>query len=180
MRVRGSISYAVVALALVAASMHVWAMPEHFEEWWGYGVFFLVVAVAQGAYGVAVLRRPGPSLFLLGSAGNLAVAVLYVVTRTVGIPYFGPHAGVVEEVGMLGLAATVVEVTLVIALVASLRFARWPGASDPIQGSPGQGSCGWASRGKVSRGGTPYIPRAPWRSPPGLRKRRTRSKRYRR
>ena len=87
MRVRGSISYAVVALALVAASMHVWAMPEHFEEWWGYGVFFLVVAVAQGAYGVAVLRRPGPSLFLLGSAGNLAVAVLYVVTRTVGISY---------------------------------------------------------------------------------------------
>ena len=126
-----------------------------------------MAAVAQGGYGVGVGRRPGHSPLVLGSRGGLAGGVLDGVQRTVGIPYFGPHAGVVEEVGMLGLAATVVEVTLVIALVASLRFARWPRASDPIQGSPGQGSCGWASRGEVSRGGTPYIPRAPWRSPAG-------------
>ncbi|CAA9448537.1 MAG: hypothetical protein AVDCRST_MAG02-653 [uncultured Rubrobacteraceae bacterium] len=37
-------------LSLVAALAHVWAMPEHFAEWWGYGGFFLVVAVAQGLY----------------------------------------------------------------------------------------------------------------------------------
>jgi FtsP/CotA-like multicopper oxidase with cupredoxin domain len=128
----------VVALTLVAASMHTWVMPDHFEEWWGYGVFFLLVAVAQGLYGVALLRRPGPFLFLLGIVGNLAVVVLYVVTRTVGIPFFGPHAGVVEEVGVLGLSATVMELALVIALVASLKLAR-PGASDQIQVVPGAG-----------------------------------------
>jgi FtsP/CotA-like multicopper oxidase with cupredoxin domain len=133
MRVRRSISIGVVALTLVAASMHAWAMPEHFAEWWGYGAFFLVVAAVQGFYGVALLRRPGPPLFLLGIAGNLAVVVLYIVTRTFGIPFFGPHAGVVEEVGILGLSAMVVQVTLVAALVASLRVAR-PGGEDSAQG----------------------------------------------
>lgn len=139
MRITRKILYVAVALTVVAASMHAWAMPEHFGEWWGYGVFFLLVAAAQGFYGVALLRRAGPSLFLLGIAGNLAVVVLYIVTRTVGIPFFGPHAGVVEELGVLGLSATVIEVTLVIALVASLRFARRQGASDSIQGIPGAG-----------------------------------------
>ena len=28
-----------VTLTVVAASVHAWATPEHFEEWWGYGVF---------------------------------------------------------------------------------------------------------------------------------------------
>ena len=27
--------YAAAALSLIAALMHAWAMPEHFEEWWG-------------------------------------------------------------------------------------------------------------------------------------------------
>ncbi len=152
MGVRRSISVGVVTLTLVAASMHAWVMPEHFEEWWGYGVFFLLVAAAQGFYGVALLRRPGPPLFLLGIAGNLAVVVLYVVTRTVGIPFLGPHAGEVEEVGILGLSATVVEVALVIALAASLRFARVD-APAPIQEVPevGLARIGESERG-ISRG----------------------------
>jgi hypothetical protein len=35
------------ALSLIAALTHAWAMPEHFEEWWGYGTFFLIAAAAQ-------------------------------------------------------------------------------------------------------------------------------------
>ena len=34
-------------LSSVAALAHVWAMPRHFAEWWGYGAFFLVVVLAQ-------------------------------------------------------------------------------------------------------------------------------------
>jgi hypothetical protein len=30
------------ALSLLAAAIHLWVMPEQFEEWWGYGAFFLV------------------------------------------------------------------------------------------------------------------------------------------
>src|SRR5215216_5695045 len=97
------------ALSLIAALMHVWAMPEHFEEWWGYGIFFLIAATAQACYGLALLRRPGRSLLLLGAAGNLSIVFLWAVTRTVGIPLFGPHAGEVESVGVVDLSATVAE-----------------------------------------------------------------------
>jgi hypothetical protein len=36
--------YPIAALSLIAGLIHLWVMPEHFEEWWGYGTFFLVPA----------------------------------------------------------------------------------------------------------------------------------------
>ena len=35
-------------------------------------------------------------LLLLGIEGNLVIVLLYLLTRTVGIPLFWPHAGEVE------------------------------------------------------------------------------------
>jgi manganese oxidase len=119
------------ALSLIAALMHAWAMPEHFEEWWGYGTFFLIAATAQACYGLALLSRPGRSLLLLGVVGNLFIVSLWAVTRTVGIPFFGPHAGEVERVGMVDLSATVAELALVTLLIALLRAARHPNAVGP-------------------------------------------------
>ncbi len=112
---------AAAALSLVAGLIHAWAMPGHYREWWGYGAFFLVVAIAQVVLSDALLYRPRQRLFLVGVVGNLAVIALYVVTRTVGIPFFGPHAGEVEEVGAIDLLSIVVELVLVITLVMLLR-----------------------------------------------------------
>lgn len=116
------ISYTAAALSLVAGLLHVWAMPQHYAEWWGYGAFFLVVAVAQVLLSDGLLYRPRRRFLLAGVVGNLAVITLYIVTRTSGIPYFGPHAGDVEEVGGIDLAATIVETVLVIGLVALSRI----------------------------------------------------------
>jgi hypothetical protein len=104
------------ALSLLAALIHLWVTPEHLEEWWGYGAFFLIAALAQGLYGAALLRWPSRPLLLLGIGGNLAIIALYVVTRTAGIPLFGPHAGEVEAVGIIDLCATTSELGIVIAL----------------------------------------------------------------
>ncbi|HEV8044840.1 MAG TPA: twin-arginine translocation signal domain-containing protein, partial [Rubrobacter sp.] len=109
-------------LSVVAALAHLWAVPEHFREWWGYGLFFLVAAAGQGFYGGLLPGRPRPYLLLLGVAGNLAVVALYVVTRTVGVPFFGPHAGEIEGTGALGLVATAAEIALVVALAGLWRF----------------------------------------------------------
>ena len=106
----------VAALSLLAAAIHLWVMPEHLEEWWGYGAFFLVLAVAQGMYGLGLLRWPSRPFLLLGVAGNLAVAILWLVTRTTGIPLLGPHAGEAEGVGVLDLACTLAEVGIVAGL----------------------------------------------------------------
>jgi hypothetical protein len=106
----------VAALSLLAAAIHLWVTPGHLEEWWGYGAFFLVLAVAQGMYGLGLLRRPSRPFLLLGVGGNLAVAILWLVTRTTGIPLLGPHAGEVEGVGVLDLACTLAEVGIVAGL----------------------------------------------------------------
>jgi hypothetical protein len=114
------ILYSAAALSLLAALIHLWVMPEHFEEWWGYGAFFLATAISQAAYGAALLRWPHQLLLLLGIGGNLLIVVLYLVTRTVGVPTFGPHAGEVEGVGAIDLCATVSDLAIVLTLGAVL------------------------------------------------------------
>ena len=112
--------YAAAALSLLAALIHLWATPEHFGEWWGYGVFFLVAALAQALYAPLVLVWPTRVVLLGGIAGNLAIVALYLLTRTVGIPLFGPGAGEVEGVGFMDLCATASEVGIAVALGAAL------------------------------------------------------------
>ncbi len=118
--------YAAAGLAFAAALIHLWATPEHFEEWWGYGAFFVAAATGQGIFGVALLRRSTQPLLLAGIWANAAIVVLYVVTRTRGIP-LGPHDGTVEDAGILDMSATVAEIGLVVALVTLLAgaYRRW-------------------------------------------------------
>jgi hypothetical protein len=108
--------YTVAALSLLAALIHLWVMPEHFQEWWGYGTFFLVAAVAQAVYAPLLLRWPNRRILLLGIAGNSAIVLLYLVTRVVGVPLFGPEAGKVEGVGIIDACATASEAAIVVAL----------------------------------------------------------------
>ncbi len=114
------IFYAAAALSMVAALLHFWVMPEHFEEWWGYGAFFLVAASAQLLYVPLLLRWPNRTVLLCGIAGNLAIVVLYLLTRTVGIPFFGPEAGEVERVGFADVCAPTSELGIGVALGAAL------------------------------------------------------------
>jgi hypothetical protein len=106
----------VAALSLLAALIYLWRMPEHFEEWWGYGAFFLVAAVAQVLYVPLLMRWPNRTVLLLGIAGNSAIVLLYLFTRVVGIPLFGPEAWEVEGVGILDVCATMSEVAIMVAL----------------------------------------------------------------
>src|SRR5215212_7773969 len=112
--------YAAAALSLLAALVHLWVTPEHFEEWWGYGVFFVVAAAAQILYVPIVLLWPTRIVLFLGIAGNLAIVGLYLLTRTVGIPFFGPEAGEVEGFGFVDVCATASEVGIAVALSAVL------------------------------------------------------------
>ena len=118
--------YTVASLSLIAGLIHLWVMPEHFQEWWGYGTFFLVAALAQALFVPLVLRRPSRSVLVLGIVGNSAIVLLYLLTRGVGIPLFGPEAGEIEEVGIIDVCATSSEAAIVVALGALLlwRLAR--------------------------------------------------------
>lgn len=134
-------------LSIVAGLLHGVVTPDHFAEWWGYGLFFLLASFAQVTYGAVPLfarlvegeplerlwtRRKVATFAWLGIAGNVAVIALYVVTRTVGIPFFGPEAGVVEEVRPLDVASKLVEAALIVVLAFVLRApSAKPGPRNP-------------------------------------------------
>lgn len=112
---------AVAGLSLGAAAIHLIVTPEHFQEWWGYGLFFLALAGAQASYAVGLFA---PRLcraawyFVLGALLNAGVIGLYVVTRTAGIPLVGPEAGEVESVGLIDVVSKVFEAAIVLLTVA--------------------------------------------------------------
>jgi cytochrome c-type biogenesis protein len=88
-------------------------------------MFFLVVASLQGLYGLGLLVGDGrlarsPWYLLGGILGTLLVIEVYVISRTLGIPLVGPHAGHVEAVGTLDLLSQAGELGLVAALAAML------------------------------------------------------------
>ncbi|QIN84433.1 hypothetical protein GBA63_18630 [Rubrobacter tropicus] len=111
---------AAAALSVAAVLIHVWAAFQHFQQWWGYGAMFLATAAVQAIFAAGLLRRPGQQFLLSVVAGNLSIAGGYVVTRTVGMPFLGPHAWHPEKVGGLDLAATASEVALAVAVITLL------------------------------------------------------------
>ncbi len=123
----GQLELWIAGLSIAAGLIHLAAAPEHLAEWWGYGYFFLASGVGQVLYGEVLFRSSDRSrhFYAIGLFGTLAIIALYAVTRSVGIPFFGPGAGEVEAVGALDIPSKLVEIALAGALTALLwrRFA---------------------------------------------------------
>jgi hypothetical protein len=106
-------------LSLGAAWVHLAYAASHLRVWWAYGAFFLAAGAGQALFAPLVLHRPRPWVALTGIAGNLAIVLMYVVSRTTGPP-LGPHARVPEAAGAIDLATTAAEVALLGVLLALL------------------------------------------------------------
>ncbi len=134
------LTWVAAGLSAFASILHGVVTQEHFDEWWGYGAFFVVAAVAQMGYAVVLTLAPWRSgaasgllahfgtraesvFYLLGVAGNAALVALYIVTRTVGIPFFGPGAGEVEAVEGIDVLSKATELALIGVLLLMLRLA---------------------------------------------------------
>jgi hypothetical protein len=72
---------------------------------------------------VALAVRPSPAVVQAGIWTTVATLVMYLVSRTAGIP-LGPDAGTVEGLEGLGVAATVAEAALVVTLCTLLSGPR--------------------------------------------------------
>jgi uncharacterized membrane protein YgcG len=96
--------------------------------------FFVVVAIAQLAWGAVALARAPRWWLALGALGNLVVVATWVVSRTVGLPV-GEFAGSTLPVGFPDGLATALEAVTVIGAVALLVRGRGP-ARSPAR-SPG-------------------------------------------
>ena len=112
-------------LALSASGVHLTVTPAHFQEWEGYGVFFLVVALFQAFYGLGLLagdarRASSPWYLVAGILGSLFVIEVYVVSRVFAVPLLGPHAGHAEEIVAVDVLSKTLELGLVATLAAML------------------------------------------------------------
>lgn len=129
-------SVVVAACALLstgAAVIHFAVLGEHWDEWWGYGLFFGIAAWLQLGWAAVVVARPSSKLLVAGAVGSFAIAVLWLVTRTEGVPA-GPAFGETESAAFPDVLASVFEVLLglsALAVVAApakkLTLRRWVG-----------------------------------------------------
>lgn len=120
------------SLSVAAGVAHGLVAPEHFREWWGYGLFFGLAAIAQVFYGGLLLLAPWrydatgglrPSttrtdrtVYATGAVGMAALIVLYAVSRSVGIPLLGPEAGRIEPITPAGVATKLLEAAALVTL----------------------------------------------------------------
>ena len=110
----------LAALSGGAAAIHFTVVPEHLTESRRIGTFFLVIAWAQAAWAIAVILRPVTRrLLITGAVLNGAVALVWAVHHSVGIPFdlAGDHG---HGVGTVDLTCALLEGLLVAAVVAIL------------------------------------------------------------
>ena len=121
---------------IVSGSAHGLVAQEHFQEWWGYGVFFLATAICLIGFGLALItdaidprymlgdvHRIRRLMYAIGAIGNASILGLYLLTRTVGVP-LGPGSGSVESVGVVDVVAKTAELLAVAGLVVLVLKSR--------------------------------------------------------
>ena len=121
---------ALGSLSAGAATIHFAVAPEHLREDFRFGLFFVVVATLQLAWGAVVIARDSRTLYAGGAIGNALVLGAWAVSRTIGLP-FGPEAWIPEPIGLLDGIATAYEAVLVAGSLYSFGRSpiREPGAA---------------------------------------------------
>jgi len=100
--------------------LHAIAGQDHFQEWWGYGVFFLIVSLCQFIGGALLLFKSSHGLYWAGIVGTVVVLAVWTVSRTVGV-HIGPDSAAPEPIGLLDALCGGLECALLFVLVRLLR-----------------------------------------------------------
>jgi len=103
-----------------AAIIHFVVAPEHFAESWAHGIFFILIGCTQLLYAITLVAprlwatKPR-AFFLSGILGNSALILIYILSRTIGIP-IGQHADHIEPVGLIDLLCQLFELAAILLL----------------------------------------------------------------
>lgn len=109
--------------ALVAHAIDV---PDHLKEWWGYAAFFVTIGSLQFFFSLILFIQPwrydetgslrtdrdryGRPFFVIGIVMSAASIIVYIISRTSGLPFLG---GKIEPVTVLSLLPVVVNIPLI-------------------------------------------------------------------
>ena len=111
---------ALAVASLATAGIHFAVIPEHFEEYVPYGVFFSIVAWLQGLWALGVLIRPTRSILLAAIVGNIALIAMWGVSRSTGLP-MGPEPWTPESLGGVDVLCAALEAGIVVGCLQRLR-----------------------------------------------------------
>jgi hypothetical protein len=114
------VSLAAVAagLSFGAAAIHLSVIESHIDRGFFVASFFLLSGWFQMLWPVVYLLRRSRWVAITGAAVNAGIVVLYVISRTVGLP-FGLTDGP-EAVGFVDLVATIMESVIVVMLMPAI------------------------------------------------------------
>jgi len=116
---------ALAVLSLAAAGIHFAVMGEHFQEYVVFGVFFSLLAWFQALWALGVVVAPTRWTLAVGLMANAAIACVWLVSRTMGLP-IGPEPGVAEPAALLDVLSTVLELLIVVVCAALLLRGQRP------------------------------------------------------
>ena len=135
-----STSFKVMGAILLtgAGIFHFPAGAIEWQTWWGYGLPVVVSGVLHIAYGVGLLTRLSVSRWYLviGALVTVQDIGLYLITRSVGTPFFGPLAGEAQAVGLADIFAKAFQtqgVLCVMVLVVLSGYHRWDAWADIVE-----------------------------------------------
>ena len=109
---RKAVLYCLAIVSLATAVIHFAVTGSHFQEYWLFGVFMLVVAWLQLLWAIGAVVMPGRVVLWGGVLVNTAVIAVYIVTRTVG-DIVGPNPHEVEPFGFGDGLCTTLEAVVV-------------------------------------------------------------------
>jgi hypothetical protein len=127
---RRNLLWSTAGFSAVAAAIHLSVINEHFQESTLYGAFFLALTAAQFGYVGWILLHPSTAVLKAGAAASAGVVLLWLATRTIGIP-IGPAAGEVEPFGPADITATASEALLAICGLLAIRYLPMSTISTP-------------------------------------------------
>lgn len=110
---------AAVIASAGAAAIHFGAAHPHLWEYRPAGLFMLLSGLAQLAWACRAAAGVSRPVLAAGAAGNLGIAGLWAVSRTVGLPV-GPMPWVAEHIHATDALATALELMVAGACVALL------------------------------------------------------------
>lgn len=111
---------ALSGLSLSAGTIHLVAIVQHLDSTWTLPLFFGLLGAGQFYVAWAAYRRPADhELLVVAAATSVIVALLWLLSRTVGLP-FGPEQGV-SSIGVSDTIASIEEVAFAVIAVGVVR-----------------------------------------------------------
>jgi hypothetical protein len=109
--------YIAVGLLAGAAAIHAGQVRTHLDEWAPAGRAFIVMGVLEALLALVILLAPSRGSYLAGVWISQATIALWLLSRTVGLP-FGPERFTPEDIGRADAIATTLEALTWIVLTA--------------------------------------------------------------